>query len=156
MTKRAVSALAAAGLLAACASPSSTTTGPTPARPGPNAGPVSGPARPAGGAPNGMAPGDSAGRGTGAAQPRPYARVVTSDAQTRRGLFTVHKIDQRLLFEIPRKEWGKDMLLIGRYARAAAFDPATPGGGFGNYGGDQFGETTLRFDRVGNRIIVRA
>ncbi|MFL5580405.1 MAG: zinc-dependent metalloprotease, partial [Gemmatimonadaceae bacterium] len=153
MTKRAVSALAAAGLIAACASPSTPTTSPTPARPGPNAGPAAGPARPTN---TTATTGDSAGRGTGAPQPRPYARVVTSDAQTRRGLFTVHKIDQRLLFEIPRNEWGKDMLLIGRYARAAAFDPATPGGGFGNYGGDQFGETTLRFDRVGNRVVVRA
>ncbi|HWJ21429.1 MAG TPA: zinc-dependent metalloprotease, partial [Gemmatimonadaceae bacterium] len=48
-----------------------------------------------------------------------------------------------------------DMLLVGRYARAAAADPSLPPGQFGQYGGDQFGESTLRWERVGNRVILR-
>src|SRR5688572_11943404 len=36
--------------------------------------------------------------------PRPYGRVITADAKTRTGLFKVHRINNRLLFEIPRKE----------------------------------------------------
>jgi hypothetical protein len=48
------------------------------------------------------------------------------------------------------------MLLVGRYARAAAANPNTPGGQFGNYGGDQFGERTLRWQKQGNRIILRS
>jgi hypothetical protein len=109
-----------------------------------------------GGIPGMQTPGDTANRGMGAAQPRPYGRVITPNARTRRGLFATHIVGDRLYFEIPRRELGKDMLLIGRYARAAAADPNLPGGGFGNYGGDQFGETTLRFERNGNRVIVRA
>ena len=35
-------------------------------------------------------------------------------------MFAVHRVDDKLLFEIPRKELNKDMLLVGRYARAAA------------------------------------
>ncbi|MFL5636323.1 MAG: zinc-dependent metalloprotease [Gemmatimonadaceae bacterium] len=101
--------------------------------------------------------GDSArGAGSGPAQPRPYNRVITRDARTRRGMFAVHRVNDKLFFEIPRKELSKDMLLVGRYTRAAASNPRQPGGQFGNYGGDQFGERTLRWDRSGNRIILRS
>ncbi len=71
-------------------------------------------------------------------------------------MFAVHRVGDKLFFEIPRKEMYKDMLIVGRYARAAASDPATPGGGFGSYAGDQFGERTLRWDRSGNRVILRS
>ncbi|HEY4671516.1 MAG TPA: zinc-dependent metalloprotease, partial [Gemmatimonadaceae bacterium] len=103
------------------------------------------------------AAGDSSGRGAGgAAQPRPYNRVITRDARTRRGMFAVHRVNDKLYFEIPRKELGRDMLLVGRYTRAAAANPRLPGGQFGNYGGDQFAERTLRWDRSGNRIVLRS
>jgi hypothetical protein len=71
-------------------------------------------------------------------------------------MFAVHRIGDKLFFEIPRKELRKDMLVVGRYAAAAAIDPDAPRGGFGSYGGDQFAERTLRWDRSGNRIILRS
>lgn len=113
--------------------------------------------RPAGGAEAGAgaARADSARGGTPAA-PRPYNRVITDTTRTRRGLFTVHHVGDKLYFEIPRQELNRDMLLVGRYARAAAANPNLPGGGFGAYGGDQFGERTLRWERNGNRIILRS
>jgi hypothetical protein len=100
--------------------------------------------------------GDSTRAGTGSAQPRPYNRVITRDAKTRRGMFAVHRVNEKLYFEIPRRELNKDMLLVGRFTRAAAANPRLPGGQFGNYGGDQFAERTLRWDRSGNRIILRS
>ena len=107
-------------------------------------------------------PGDTttgAGRAGGAASgtpaPRPYSRVVTSQAQTRRGLFAVHRVGDRLLFEIPRGELNKDMLMVGRYARASASNPTPQGGGFGAFGGDQFAEQALRWERNGNRVLLR-
>jgi hypothetical protein len=101
--------------------------------------------------------GDSGRAGGGApAQPRPYNRVITRDAKTRRGMFAVHRVNDKLYFEIPRNELNKDMLLVGRFTRAAAANPRLPGGQFGNYGGDQFVERTLRWDRSGNRIILRS
>ena len=103
--------------------------------------------RPAGSGPGGPAAAPRA--------PRPYNRVITPDAVTKRGLFVVHRIGDRLLFEIPPKELGKDQLLIGRITRAPATDPAQPTGGFGQFAGDQFTERTLRWDRVGNRVILR-
>ena len=71
-------------------------------------------------------------------------------------MFNAHRVGDRLYFEIPRRELNKDQLIVGRYARAAAADPNLPGGAFGNYGGDQFTEATLRWERQGNRVILRS
>jgi hypothetical protein len=101
----------------------------------------------------------TAGRGAGAptpAAPRPYNRVITSEAKTRRGLFVTHRVGDRLYFEIPAKELNRDQLIVGRYSRAAAADPNLPGGGFGNYGGDQFAEAAMKWERNGNRVILRS
>src|SRR6185312_1430541 len=56
----------------------------------------------------------------------------------------------------PQKQLGVDMLLVGRYDRAAAAEPDQPRGGFGEYGGDEFGERTLVWQRDGDRIILRS
>src|SRR6476646_824622 len=92
------------------------------------------------------------------AAPRPYNRVVTAEAKTRVGMFKVHRVGDRLLFEIPAKELDKDQLMVGRLARAPAGNQ-TPGPGnpgFGDYAGDEFASRTLRWDRVGNRVILRS
>src|SRR3954467_330791 len=161
--KRAISfaALAAAFAVAAC----STKTAPPPAAapptqpaPNPNAGR---------GAPPPTVPGtDTSAAGRGGAfpgatppptAPRPYNRVITAEAKTKAGMFKVHRVGDRVYFEIPAKELGKDELMVGRLARAAAGNqtpgPATPG--FGDYAGDQFAERTLRWERNGNRMILR-
>ncbi|MDQ6831614.1 MAG: zinc-dependent metalloprotease [Gemmatimonadota bacterium] len=82
--------------------------------------------------------------------------MITAEAKTRRGLFAVHRVGDRLYFEIPSKELNKDMLVVGRYARAAAANPNLPGGQFGEYGGDQFLERSLRWERNGNHVILRS
>jgi len=151
-----IAILAGAAALAACSKPA-----PAPA-PQPVAAPA--PNRPAAAAnPTGLPPGlaqagDSAGRGAlpTAPQPRPYNRVITADAKTRRGLFAVHRVGDRLYFEIPAKELNKDQLIVGRYARAAASTPTPGGAGFGDYAGNEFGERTLRWERNGNRVILRS
>jgi hypothetical protein len=68
----------------------------------------------------------------------------------------VHRVGSKVYFEIPSRELDKDMLLVGRYARAAASNPSSPSGGFGEYGGDEFGERTLRWDRNGDHVILRS
>jgi hypothetical protein len=83
--------------------------------------------------------------------PRPYPRVIARDAKTRAGMFKTHIIGDRLYFEIPRKELNRDMLMVGRFERAAV----TPGD-FDGYGGDQFTERVLRWERSGNRVILRS
>jgi hypothetical protein len=82
----------------------------------------------------------------GAANPQPYNRVVTAQAQTRTGLFKVHRIGERVLFEIPRREMNKDILLVQEIAQT------TLGAG---YGGQSAGNRVLRFERKDNRVLLR-
>lgn len=72
---------------------------------------------------------------------------MTKAAQTRVGLFTTHRLGDTLLFEIPRRELNRDMLLVGRFARAS---------GGSSFGGDEFTERVLRWERQGNRILLRS
>ena len=130
--------------------------------PAPAPAPAEAPARPQFPAAQPQEPGDSAGgaRGATTPRPRPYNRVITGEARSRRGMFAVHRVNERLYFEIPNRELGRDQLIVGRFTRAAATDPTpTPGGGgggFPSYVGDQFAERTLRWDRNGNRVILRS
>ena len=138
----------AASIAAACTQPAPVTapapvSGPAVERPTPSSTPVS---------PQDTSQRPGAG-GAGPAQPRPYNRVITADAKTRRGLFAVHRVGDRLYFEIPARELNKDMLIEGRYARAAASPPNA--NNFGEYGGDQFLTRTVRWERTGNRVILR-
>ena len=59
-----------------------------------------------------------------------------------------HRRRQALL-RIPAKELNKDMLLVGR-VHASAPSP----GDFDGYGGDQFAERTLRWERSDNRVTA--
>jgi len=80
--------------------------------------------------------------------PRPYASVITSDAKTRGGLFTVHRIGSRVYFEIPRAELNQEMLLVSRAART----PLNVG-----YGGQQVGRSyVLKWERREHRVLVRS
>ncbi|HEX9755863.1 MAG TPA: zinc-dependent metalloprotease [Gemmatimonadales bacterium] len=83
----------------------------------------------------------------GEPSPRPYNRVITADAKSRRGLFTTHQVGTRLYFEIPRAQFGKELLLVTRAARV----PVNAG-----YGGQQVAPTrVLRWERRDHRVLVR-
>ena len=143
-TKKMAGACIALTLVSACTHPASqapvpVSGSPTGARSSTQTANASGPA---GGA------ADSA-RGT-ASGPKPYPRVITKEAKTRSGMFKTHVVGDKLYFEIPGKELNKDMLLVGRF-HASAPNP----GDFDGYGGDQFTERTLRWERSGNRVILR-
>jgi hypothetical protein len=142
MVKKSI-ALVALLIVSACSTAPAPRTGPTPQRGEP-------------GGDSARAGGDSGRAGGAPPQPRAYNRVITRDARTRRGMFAVHRVNEKLYFEIPRTELNKDMLLVGRFTRAAAANPRQPGGQFGSYGGDQFTERTLRWNRSGNRVILRS
>jgi hypothetical protein len=167
MQKRVLLLAAASVTAAACTSKPAPAPAPAPAattqtngRGGLPGGPT-GPTVPGGqdtAAGRGGFPGVGAGAPGAAAAPRPYSRVVTAEAKTRVGMFKVHRINDRVLFEIPAKELNKDELMVGRLARAAAGNqtPGPTSPGFGDYAGDQFSERTLRWDRIGNRVVLRS
>lgn len=59
-----------------------------------------------------------------------YNQVVTKDAITDEGLFKVHKVDKKFLYEIPFNKLDKDMLWVTRIAQI----PTGLGGGYMNAG----------------------
>lgn len=72
--------------------------------------------------------------------------MVTSEAKTRDGLFKVHRIGARLLFEIPRDQLGKDQLLVTEIAKTVL------GSG---YGGQAVSNKVYRWERRENRVFLR-
>jgi hypothetical protein len=86
-----------------------------------------------------------------------YASIVHTGTLTKHGLFTVHSDGRKLYFEIPRSAMDVDMLVIGRYARGAPVTESLQLEGFwGEYGGDQFLERPLRWERRGDRVLLRS
>ncbi|MDT0632327.1 zinc-dependent metalloprotease [Rubrivirga litoralis] len=81
--------------------------------------------------------------------PKPYAEVVTDEAVTDAGLFTVHRVGEKLLFEVPDSLMGRDLLSVVRIAQVPAdlggFIPA----------GAKRAEGVLRWERVGDRVLLR-
>jgi Met-zincin/Domain of unknown function (DUF5117)/Domain of unknown function (DUF5118) len=153
MTLRIRLALGAFGTLAIAACQATQQPAPAPAprpavTPGNAARPNTDPQAPAGQdttrPPGGQPP---AGGAAGEPAPRPYNRVVTPNARSRDGLFKVHRIGSRLLFEIPRATLNKELLLVVRGARV----PVNAG-----YGGQQIGaRRVVKWERRENRILLR-
>ncbi len=82
--------------------------------------------------------------------PRPYASVVTPAAVTDSGLVVVHRVGNRLLYEIPDSLLGRDMLLISQIAGAP--ENLSP---FLN-AGSNVAEQVVRWQRQGNRVLLRS
>ena len=122
----------------------------TPRRPVP--GTPKGPVDPSGGP--GQNPGlGGGGQGRGAAPrpggPRPYDEVVTKEAKSDPGVFTLHRVGDQLLFEIPKAGLDREMLL----AMEVSGSPA----GAGGYGGATLpnAHRVVRWTRRGNTILLR-
>lgn len=92
-------------------------------------------------------PSRGGGPGGGNGEPKPYDEVITEDAVTQTGLFKVHRVDDKLYFEIPRAELMKEMLLIGRPVESTL---QNPGGFFG--GGVRL---VVQWELQDDRVILR-
>ncbi len=97
---------------------------------------------PAGGPPGA----GGAARSTG---PKPYKEVITEKAKTMKGLFTVHKVEDRYFFEISPKMFGRDILVVNRVSKSSVETPKS----FSGYAGDQIGENVIRFDKGPNNKV---
>ena len=83
-------------------------------------------------------------------RPRPYAQVVTDRAHTDRGGITVHRVDDRWLFEVPDSLVQRDFLFVTRVAGVPANFPGfTPAGA-------SLEERLVRWERQGDRLLLRA
>jgi len=77
---------------------------------------------------------------------RPYDRVITKEAKSDDGVFTVHRIGDRLYYEIPTAQLGKEFLWVTQIART------TVGAG---QGGQAVGSRVVKWERRGNRVLLR-
>ena len=79
-----------------------------------------------------------------------YEKIVTDETDTDEGLFTTHRNEEKVYFEIPDSLLGRDMLLISRISKI----PANISG-FMN-AGSKTGENVIRWERRGDRILLRS
>jgi hypothetical protein len=79
---------------------------------------------------------------------RPYKEVITDKAITKKGLFTVHKVDDKWYFEIPDSVMNREIMAVTRYTRIA--------GGGGVYGGELANQQTIVFEKgPSNNVFLR-
>jgi Met-zincin/Domain of unknown function (DUF5117)/Domain of unknown function (DUF5118) len=89
---------------------------------------------------------------------RPYKDVVPATAKSSRGFFSIHKVDDRWLAEIPDSLLGRDMLVVNRIIK----DPggvtlSKAFGGVFSYAGTQIGQDIIRWDRLtADKIFLRS
>lgn len=84
--------------------------------------------------------------------PRNYYNLMRHRQVLRKGLFSVHKVDDNYYFEIPDTILGRDLLVVARIAQGAA--GVRPG--YTGYAGDQIGSTIIRFEKgPGHKLFLR-
>jgi hypothetical protein len=80
-------------------------------------------------------------------QIRPYDRVITKDATSDEGLFTVHRIKDRIYYEIPKEQLGREFLWVSQ------IKSTTLGAG---QGGQAAGNRVVKWERRGDRVFLRS
>ncbi len=81
--------------------------------------------------------------------PKPYKEIITDKAISRKGLFIVHKVEDKWYFEIPDSLFGRDILVVNRLSKAAAGMRNF----FFGYAGDQIGNNVVSFEKGPNNKI---
>ncbi|HEY1756835.1 MAG TPA: zinc-dependent metalloprotease [Bryobacteraceae bacterium] len=89
--------------------------------------------------------GGRGGAGANAQTPQPYERVITKEAKTTKGVFTVHVVRDRYYYEIPKTELGKDFLWNTQIAKTGAGV---------SYAGAQVAHHMVRWQLKGNRVLL--
>ena len=77
---------------------------------------------------------------------KPYAKIITDKAITQKGLFKVHKVEDKYYFEIPDSLLGREMMMTSRFSKIA--------GGGGVYAGEKDNEQTVVFEKGINKNIL--
>jgi hypothetical protein len=72
--------------------------------------------------------------------------VITKEAKSDEGVFTIHTIKEKIYYEIPKSELQKEFLWVSQIAKT------TLGAG---YGGQAAGNRVVKWERKGNRILLR-
>ncbi|WP_418637204.1 zinc-dependent metalloprotease [Winogradskyella sp.] len=78
--------------------------------------------------------------------PQPYSKIITKDAKSDKGLFTVHNVDDKFFYEIPDSLFDREMLMVTRIAKTAS--------GLG-FGGGKLSEQVLRWEKKNKKVLLR-
>ena len=83
---------------------------------------------------------------------KPYKEVITDKAITQRGLFTIHKIEDKYYFEIADSILAREIMAVTRFVKV----PANKGVGRATYGGELTNQQTIAFERgPSNNVFMR-
>jgi hypothetical protein len=81
-----------------------------------------------------------------AAAPKPYNQVITSAATMDSGVFIVHRIGEKLFYEIPAAMFGREFLLVA--------DQRGTIRGI-RYAGEEISNRIVVWERMGNKVFLR-
>src|SRR2546423_3089315 len=81
-----------------------------------------------------------------ASAPKPYNQVITAGATTDSGVFTVHRLGEKLFYEIPKAMFGREFLLV-------ADQRGTIRGV--RYAGEEISNRIVVWERMGNKVFLR-
>src|SRR5579863_6386968 len=90
--------------------------------------------------------GGAGGAALAAPNPQPFDRVITKEAKSTKGLFTVHQVGERFFYEIPKSEIGKQYLWNSQIAKTTV--------GVG-YGGGEVATRVVSWELHNNRVYLR-
>ncbi len=80
--------------------------------------------------------------------PKPYNKVITDKAVSRKGLFITHKVDDKWYFEIPDSVLNREMIVTTRYTKVA--------GGGGVYAGEMESRKSVIWEKgPNNKVFLR-
>lgn len=77
---------------------------------------------------------------------KPYSKVITKDAKSDKGLFTVHEVENNYFYEIPDTLFNREMLTVTRIAKTA--------NGIG-FGGGKQNTQVHRWQKKGDKVLLR-
>lgn len=84
--------------------------------------------------------------------PKAYKEVITDKAVTQKGLFTVHRVEDKYFFEIADSMLNREVMAITRFVRV----PANKGAGRSTYGGELTNQQTVAFEKgPNNNVFMR-
>ena len=78
---------------------------------------------------------------------QPFSKVITKDAKSDEGLFTVHTLDEKFYYEIPDSLFEREMLMVTRISKTA--------NGLLGISGAKQNEQVLRWQKKGKKVLLR-
>ncbi|MCF6167133.1 zinc-dependent metalloprotease [Lutibacter sp.] len=78
---------------------------------------------------------------------QPYNKVITKEAKTDDGLFKVHTIDDKYLYEIPDSLFERELLMVTRIAKNTSNNKS--------FGGQKTNTQVLRWQKKGKTVLLR-